>query len=148
MEEGRHSCKCTNDNTDSIVQARRLDKPEKSLMQVSHVPKLHLSSCTQKVICSRVAVAEDKSKLGAELSVVSLYHRGVAWEQFTPKRFPNDSHLFASAQRRGTSGDRGFQVTTCGLATSTGNLRRCQCERRTIRVPGRVVHEIGVLASL
>ena len=39
VEEGRHSCKCTNDNTDSIVQGRRLDKPEQSLMQISHDPE-------------------------------------------------------------------------------------------------------------
>ena len=66
------------------------------------------------------------------------------------KEIPTGLYLIVLrlAQRKCRSGDRGFQVRTYGgLATSTANLRRCQCQRHTIRVPGRVVHAIGVLAA-
>ena len=126
VEEGRRSCKCTNGNTDSIVQGRRLDKIEQRLMR-----NLTSQNCTFSswlgVICSRVALAEDRSWLSAELPVVSLYLRGVAWRQFIPKRFPTNLHLIVlrEAQRKGTSGDRGFPVRTYGgLATSASVLRQ------------------------
>ena len=41
------------------------------------------------------------------------------------------------AQREGAIGDRGFQAwTDGGLATSTANFRRCQCERRSLFLAG------------
>ena len=46
------------------------------------------------------------------------------------------------AWRKGTSGDRGFQVRTFGgLATSMANLQSCQSQRHGV-APGRVVHEV------
>ena len=105
MEESRHSCKCTLANTDSTVQGRRLDNPEHSLMQISHDMDMDLLELWKRVICSRVAVVEDRSKLSAGLLFLPRSCLGTV----ASKRFPTDPHLIVlrAAQRKGASGDRG-----------------------------------------
>ena len=76
--------------------------------------------------------AEDKSQLSVDLLVALLF----LWELLgNPLQRDSDWSLLIVLrvkQREGESGDRSFQVWTYGgLATSTANIRKCQCERHT-----------------
>ena len=101
-------------------------QPEQSLMQISQALKLHLLEL-------RLAVAEDRSQLSVDLPVAFL-SPGSCFGTHSKEISTGLYHIVLRVwQREGASCDRGFQVWTFGgLATSTANFRRCQCERHSL----------------
>ena len=87
-------------------------------------------------------MAEDRSKPSAELGSYSRGVVGTVDFQEIPTDF--DLIVLRAAERECTSDDQDFEVRTCGgLGTSTATFRGRQYPWYLIRVPGRVVSEIG-----
>ena len=112
-----------------INSARVLAVPVRDLGITQTQVSLHPPPLTHsKAHAKRFRVAEDRSKLSAELSVVPFCLREIVSEQLTPKSFQIDPFVLSVAPTKRHDG---------GLATSTATVLRCQCQRHTIRVPGR-----------